>query len=597
MVKASSIPTPLIARDDRPAVEIAPVPTTSPFPEVKVAARLLWWIATILWLRLTRRGSPAEYGRRTRLILEDLGGLWIKAGQLLSMRVDLFSIEFCRELSHLQVKAIGFPPAEAMRAVEADLGGPLSRLFREFDEAPLAAASMGQVHLARLRESSTRVAVKVQRPHLPWTFAYQLRVIRWIATLLEWARFRPHMRWGNLIWELNQIMLEEMDCRYEASSTRRMRRTLKAHGIYAPKVFYATRRVLVTEFIDGVLMADYIQTLSTSPERLAAWLAENRIDPKAVGDRLARSLLRQLLEDDLYHGDLHPGNIMLLRDNRVALIDFGTSSFTEREYLERFRLATRALSSNEYAKVVDLLLLMCGALPNVDVDMIREQLLGAMRRWVENTEVPELPYHQKSLAFFYNETGRIFYEHHCTIDWTLLRIRRALETLDASQMYLIPDVNCTEIPRTYFREAGRRAMASTSLSDSSAASLLRVRAGFETTEQLEEYMLFQSEIIRRSAQVFRGATNKAVDLLSTAVSQLAIVAVAGTSLAVAAFLAQHQPQWLAFIGQDAIARLSRLLPPLDWQLWALLVGASAYGSATLMRVRGRLRRTTRTAAG
>src|SRR5438105_3329157 len=130
-MKASWIPTPLIVSDGHPAIPIAAVPVISAFPAAKTAVKLLWWIVTILWLRLTGQGNPAEYGRRFRHQLEEFGGLWIKAGQLLALRVDLFPVEFCRELSQLQVKAVGFPPEAAMQIVEAELGGPLDRFFRE----------------------------------------------------------------------------------------------------------------------------------------------------------------------------------------------------------------------------------------------------------------------------------------------------------------------------------------------------------------------------------------------------------------------------------------------------------------------------------
>ena len=206
MLKADTIPTPLVSPDHRPAVTIVDLRRPARLPALSVALRLLWWGATMLWVRVTRRGSPSEYGRRFRLLLEDLGGLWIKLGQLLSLRADLFSFEFCRELSRLQVKAVGFPPEEAMRILEADLGGSLRSYFSEFEETAHAAASMGQVHLARLRDSGVRVAIKVQRPNLPWTFTHQLRVIRWIVWAIQFARFRPHMRWSELIWELDQIM-------------------------------------------------------------------------------------------------------------------------------------------------------------------------------------------------------------------------------------------------------------------------------------------------------------------------------------------------------------------------------------------------------
>jgi len=154
-----------------------------------------------------------------------------------------------------------------------------------------------------------------------------------------------------------------MDCRYEASATRRMRRNLRAHGIYVPKVFHGTRRVLVSEYVDGELMADYLRVRLSDPAALNKWREANGIDEREVGRDLLFSLLRQLIEDNLFHGDLHPGNIMLLRDNRIALIDFGTCSFSEHTTLEWFRMSIIALSQRNYAKAADLYVLLAGTLP------------------------------------------------------------------------------------------------------------------------------------------------------------------------------------------------------------------------------------------
>jgi ubiquinone biosynthesis protein len=590
-LKASAIPTPLVPIDERPRVVIVPPSRRSRLPAVSVTFRLIAWGAAMSWLRVRRRGSPAEYGRRFRLLLEDLGGLWVKLGQLLSLRVDLFPVEFCRELSQLQVKALGFLPDLAIQIIEEDIGAPIDRLFSEFEQEPFAAASMGQVHLARLRESGSRVAVKVQRPHLSETFSHQLRVIGWITWLLEAAGYRTHMRWSDLVWELTQIMREEVDCRYEGATTRRMRRNLRAHGIHVPQVFYATTRVLVTEFVDGVLMADYIHMIGTHPERLRAWRAENNVDPQTVGRDLSISLLRQFVEDNLFHGDLHPGNIMLLRDSRVALIDFGACSFTERQYLEWFQQSVAALASRDYSKAADLSLLLSGTLPSdTDLDAMRSQFIRAMQAWASRTAVREVPYPEKSVAVIYNALIRILYDHECTMEWTLLRIRRAQETLDASLLHLYPDADYMKVTEQYFREAERRHVSSTPPLEAAAAMLSSAASAIATQENLEEYTLFQSAIIRRHAQVLQHSTNTAIDLLATMVRQIALVLLLAGAGGVMFLLAQHRAGWLAFLDPDGVARLAGSVPRLDFQIWLAAASSAMFGSVASWRLAQRLRR-------
>lgn len=596
LLKPDWIPTPLVAHAQRPPVEIAAESRVLPFSSLLIVARLAWWITTVIWSRLLRRGTPATYGRQFRLLLEDLGGLWIKLGQLLSLRVDLFPLEFCRELSQLQSKAVGFPPAAAVRIVEEDLGAPIAELFDDFQTAPAAAASIGQVHLATLRGSGIRVAVKVQRPHLPRTFAQQFRVIRGLVWLLHISGYRSHMRWEDLVWELRHIMLEEMDCRYEASSTRRMRKNLKAHGIYVPKVFHATARVLVAEFVDGVLMADYQRLLTSDPETLERWRVDNGMRPRDVGRRLVLSLLRQMMEDNLFHGDLHPGNIMLLKDNRVALIDFGSCSFSERTTLDRFRMSIRALSVRNYSQAADLYMLLAGTLPpGVDAQVIRDEFLQALTDWGDRTEVRELPYHDKSIAAIYNAVLRILYEHHCTMEWALLRIRRGLETLDASLIHLYPDCNYSEIAETYGRQAALRQTDA----DATRGPAMAVGAAlgtFEIGSRLAEYTMFQAGILRRHVRVFHATSNKALDLVSTAVGQLAVMTVIATLFAIAVWLAQRHSPVVGVLGDEVVAGLEQVVPALDWQLWVLVLGIGGYASASLMRLRRRLRRHERRAA-
>jgi ubiquinone biosynthesis protein len=590
MLKAEWIPTPLVPPSERPPITIVPSPRPSHLPAFSVILRFARWLGGTLWLRISGRGTPAAYGRLFRELLEDFGGLWIKLGQLLSLRVDILPFEFARELLQLQIKAVGFPPREALAILAEDLGMPLDHYFSEIDETPFAAASMGQVHLARLKGCGTKVAVKIQRPYLPWTFAHQLKVIRRFARALQIMGFRPYMRWEDAIWELRQMMLEEMDCRYEGGSTRRMRRTLKAHGIYAPKVFHSSARVLVTEFIDGVLMADYIQMLRRDPDRLRAWLVENGIDPQTIGRNLSLSILRQIVEDNLFHGDLHPGNIMLLRDNRVALIDFGSCSFTELEYLKMYRLSVMALGERDYDKAADLSLLLSGTLPRVDLDKVRERFIHAMKEWANRTAVRELPYHEKSVAALYNVLIRILYEHRCTMEWALLRIRRAQETLDASLMHLFPDANYSQISADFFRKADRRTKDRADPGEAARGALSGLASAFDATERLEEYTLFQQGIIRRHAQVFQTATNKVEDLMATAVGQIAAIVLLAGAFATMTLFAQHRPDLVPLLSPADVARLARLVPRYDWQIWTAIAVASGFACASLVRLQRRIRR-------
>ncbi len=591
MLSPGLVPTRLIDPSLRPKLVIADLGPPSRLRTVAVVTSLVAFLFALLRLRLRGELTSGAAGALLRDRFERLGGLWLKAGQLLSLRIDLFPQAFCQELAKLQNRSVGFPTPLARAIVEQDLGAPIEQYFDEFGERPFAVASIGQVYRARLRQEGVYVAVKVQKPYAPEMFARDLVFIRWVVRLLQFVRFRRHMRWDLGYDELCEVMKEELDFHYEASSMRRMRKSLRGHKIYVPRVFsrYSSKRVLVSEFIHAVLMADYIRMADTEPENLAAWLTENNVDPRKVAKRLIHSIFRQLLENNLYHGDLHPGNIVLLRDSRIALIDFGSTNFTEREYLQRFRMFIRALATRDYAKAGDLCLMLTASLPNIDTEEVKEKIVHALRAWATRTLVRELPYHDKSLDNATIQVVTILVEYRCTMAWAWLRIHRALTTLDTSLIYLYPDVNYTRMLQRYFAAAERRRYKEMIGPELVRRSLNAYGLGLDIQERINEYTLFQGTLVRRHAQVFRGATGKVAAVMSLVV-QLVWTAIAAGGLG-GLLIYLHQRRGVAvnpWLGPQLSAVLSRT-PPLDDRIWLLVAAAYIYVLLLLFRVRKRLR--------
>ena len=591
MLSRQLIPTRLIDPARREPLVIADrADPPSPWRLLSVVRALGGYFLALLWLRLRGRSDSYVAGVKLRETFEALGGLWLKVGQLLSLRIDVFPQAFCEELSKLQSRSVGFPTPIARRIIEEDLGAPIEQYFDEFGARPFAVASIGQVYRARLRQEAVYVAVKVQKPYAPEMFARDMVFVRWIVFLLRALRFRRHMRWDLGYEELREVMKEELDFHYEASSLRRMKKSLKGHKIYVPKLFarYSSKRVLVTEFIHAVLMADYIREATADPEHLAVWLRENNVDPRLVARRLIDSIFRQIFENNLYHGDLHPGNVVLLRDSRIALIDFGTTSFTEREYLQKFNLFVNALATRDYAKAADLCLLLTASLPNIDTDQVKEELVRALRAWATRTLVRELPYHDKSLDNATIEVVKILVEYRCTMEWAWLRIHRALTTLDISLIYLYPRVNYTRMLQRYYRNAERRRLERII----SPAMLRRSLAAYENAlviqDRVNDYTLFQGALVRRHSQVFRGATTKAAAVFGALVDLVRTAIIVGGTVALIAYLHQHHrlaaDRWLG-------AQLSSLVdrvPRLDAAAWIVVLVAYVYLVTVLLRLRRRL---------
>ncbi|HEX8190444.1 MAG TPA: AarF/UbiB family protein [Pyrinomonadaceae bacterium] len=561
MIKQALLPTPLRPASARAKVKIAPHAGRRGGGVVWVVWRLLRWRLALPWLRLTRRGdAEAESARRLRRLLEQMGGLWIKAGQLMSLRSDVLSPAMIRELSKLQFRAEGFPFHIARALMEEELGSPLGEIFDAFEEEPIAAASISQVYRARLRRERRWVAVKVQRPDVRLNFGRDMTILRGLLGLLARVPSLAYLGWDEVLWELEQIMLEEVDYRYEAANMRRMKRVLRRHKVYVPAVYdYSTRRVLVMEYVAGVLMSEFIEASLNDRARLLEWLEENKVDPRKVGERLFISFFRQLFEDNQFHGDLHPGNIMLLRGGRIAFIDFGTVGTSDTHFLTYYQMGMQALGEQDYSRAVDYIFLLCDQLPRTNLEEAKAVLVGTYEAWSKRARLRELPYYEKSIGNVGSEAGRVLFPYRVVMSWQFMKISRTWATLDASLSYLIPGVNYVLLVRKYFRGAQRRShgrLRRFGLSGVADAVSTRV----------EEFSFFRSEITQRASYTFGGLRGKLDDFILLFVSCLTAATLASFFVAAAVYLRQSLG---LFAGFGALARLAEKLPRLPDSAWLL----------------------------
>jgi len=590
MIDPALTPTRLLDTGDRPPVEYHEPVRPSSWRGVRVSWRLLRLAVHLCALLAVGRLSPERLGRVLRSAFEDLGGLWVNAGQLLSLRIDIFPAVVCTELARLQARRSVVPWAAAREVLEAELAAPLERYFDEFDAEPFAAAHIAQVHRARLRQEQRYVAVKIQRPYVADVFARDLVHIRRVTRLLTWLRVRSHLLWDLAFDELREQTAQELNFHYEASAIRRMRKALKGHRIYVPELFnrYSTRRVLVTEFIHAALMSDLVALQDAEPERLAAWLAENDVSPRRVARRLIFSVLRQILERNLYHGDLSPEHIVLLRDSRLALVEFTTATFTEREYLDKFRIFVKALAMRDYAKAADISFMLCAVLPNLDTEEVKEELVRSLRAWATRTLVRELPYREKSIDNAFIEVLKVLVRYRCTMQWGWLRIRRTLMRLDLSLERLYPDVNYTRLLQRYFRQAELRMIDAVVGPELARRSLHGYLTALTIQDRVDEYTMFQGALVRRHAQVFQGATNRVAAIVATLVGETVMLLGIGAGLAGVTFLAQRFPGRMRPLLGPQLAGFADRVPYLDGPVWFIVFAALGYAAWLLVGLRRRL---------
>ncbi|WGF87513.1 ABC1 kinase family protein [Marinivivus vitaminiproducens] len=559
-------PTALTIPSEQKGVAIVDSPFSDHSSVFLVAGAFIRVFFKLLWLRIKGEGSPARTGRELRAVFERLGGLWMKVGQLMSLRRDALPTELCDELAQLQHRALGFSPEVAMQVVERELGASIDSVFAAFDPMPFAAASLSQVHAARLRKGNKDVVVKVLRPGVRERFVRDMRLLRFVAKRLNRLPSLRRLRLQDAMGEFEEIFREETDYRYEISNMKELRRTTRGHKIYIPHVYgdLSTSNIIVMERIAGVLMSDYIRIREEDPERVNRWLEANNIKPKLVGKRLLISFMRQLFENNLFHADLHPGNIILLRDSRIALIDLGSVGSLDREFLTLYRGLQRALADNDFGKAADLQLRLCVQLPSRNMRELRSDLIRSLRVWSNKTKIPHLPFAERSVNNGAAEVSRILYRYGAQQTWEFLKIARTLSTLDGSLSYLHKDLNYIKILQEYFKKATRRVIMA-SIKPQAIASRLGQMAA-----TIDEYHLMLGPVMRASAFNFEATVSK--------VSRIFALVIKVTSFIVAISLIGVMYRFTfhdhTLNGTDDYTLLDTIvddLPNLEYGWWVILI--------------------------
>lgn len=261
--------------------------------------------------------AAASLPEKLRLLLEELGPTFVKLGQILSTRPDLIGAAYADELARLTESVAPFPYAEVEKIIIADFGSPPDKLFAEFSREPLGAASIGQVHYARLRGSGEPVVVKVQRPGIKAKIALDIEIMRYLARKLEhvnetMARCRPVQVVEEFAYSLNR----ELDYRVEAGNLIHFAKNMDGdENLKIPRVHLelTTTRVLTMERIFGDSANRVLES-----QALAA-----KYDLPKIAVIGVNSMLSQIFEYGFFHADPHPGNIFLLPENKLCFIDFG----------------------------------------------------------------------------------------------------------------------------------------------------------------------------------------------------------------------------------------------------------------------------------
>jgi ubiquinone biosynthesis protein len=501
--------------------------------------------------------TPSQRGVHLREMLDELGPTFVKFGQLLSTRPDVLPPDIIAELRGLQddVRPFSFPEVE--EAIGAELGLSVEQLFLEFDEAPLAAASIGQVHRAVLPNGHA-VAVKVQRPGAPRQIEADLALMYQAARLVkERVRALDFIDARELVDEFGRSIRRELDYRLEGRNAERIRRNFAGHPhIRIPRVYwtYTGARVLTLEFLDGVKLTD--------PVPSAYGLAERR----RLAYLLAEAWMTMIFRHGFFHGDPHPANILVLSPEQIGLVDFGqVGKLTDEDMSRATRLFIDAANEN-----VDALPKRLSDLgvryPRELEDRLRAELRELYYRYYGSSlaEIDPLQVIREAFALIYSMNLRL--------PTRFVLLDKAIATLGSVGVELYPEFNVFEVARPYARSlmVGRytpQRMLARARRESTNLARIALEMPYQVHDVLEEL---------RDGTIEVGFVHKGLDdevqRLAVAMNRLVIALVVAGGLMGSSLIGIFAEEGPRILGLHFVSALGFFLSGLlgVWLLWGVI---------------------------
>lgn len=375
-------------------------------------------------------------GERIRLFLEELGPTFVKFGQIASTRPDLLPADIIEELIKLQDSVPPIPYHEAAAVLEAELGAPVDELFARFEQTPVAAASIGQVHLARLPDGRA-VAVKIQRPNIQAQIETDLEILDNLSRIaehrLEWA---ANYQLRERILELAQSLRAELDYTIEGRNAERMAKAFERdNSIHIPEIYwdYSSRRVLTMELINGFKITDH------------EMLSSLGITPKRIAERITNAMFHQIFEEGLFHADPHPGNLLVEHNGVIGLLDFGMVGRMTPSMKTNFGsllIAMRRNSTNGIIRSIEAL----GVLPaDIDMRKLRDDIDLLRDKYYD------VPLSQVSLGESVTDLFAVAYTHRIRIPSDFMLLGKTLLTLEGVVSSLDPDFSIISVAEPFGR--------------------------------------------------------------------------------------------------------------------------------------------------
>ena len=410
--------------------------------------------------RLQNRWSLRQLGQRLRECFEAMGGTAIKLGQQLAIRVDFLPFEICDELGLLMDRVPPFPAAYAIAQIELMTGCPIQETFEVFEEQPIGSASIACVFRGRLR-SGEQVAIKVRRPHIAAQFLSDLTIFSHLTHILEaLALVRPELFKFFRI-EIFDMFISELDFNKEANYQNMFRhyvRRDRIHWLSAPRVFHELSNVeiLTSEFINGYSCSDLLKVVETADAESLALLASQQIDPAIIGRRIMLLALWGRLECPFFHGDPHPGNILIRPDNQIIMLDFGSCGLNPLKQAEHQMEMGRRLVNNDISGGTAVAMSVIAPLPKIDIPHLRRRVEKTLWDYQIIVNSKDAAWWERTTAALWIAIIETTREFQLPITMDVLRMTRATLLYDTVACRLNPKINAENTYRRWMKQAVAR---------------------------------------------------------------------------------------------------------------------------------------------
>ncbi len=390
--------------------------------------------------------------QRLRLAFGELGPSFIKLAQMLSTRPDLVTEEYANEFKKLQDRVPPFSSDKAVQMIESEFKLPLADLFADFDKVPVAAASIAQVHNAVLN-TGEKVIVKVQRPDIREVIETDIVILGAIARLM--LRYIPESKYFDpegIVNEFAKTVKRELDFIMEAKNAQRFRKNFEGHpDIYIPAVYpdFLSARVIVMERIEGAKIDD-IKAID-----------DLGIDRRGLAKKGVDAYFKMIFEDGFFHADPHPGNIFVLKNGKIGLMDFGIVGWLSPEMIENIARAFLAVINKDFDRLIDIYINLGLVQDEVDLDTFKREFRADLVYMME--PLYDLSISEVNFPEYLEALTHLVIKHGLRVPADLLLMNRTILIVDNIGRRLDPKFNLISAAEPYAAKLVKKRMSPQSI--------------------------------------------------------------------------------------------------------------------------------------